>query len=57
MSDPIETITAVASAIGALKLKLHQLVSTREGIEIRQLGKPTLLLTHAAAVEGVGDAP
>lgn len=50
MSDPVETIAAVASAIGALNLKRHHLVSTREGIEIHQQGRPVLLLTHAAAV-------
>lgn len=51
MSDHIETITAVASAIGALKLKRHHLISTREGVEIRQMGKPVLLLTHQAALD------
>ena len=51
MSDPIETIAAVASAIGALKLKRAQVVSTRDGVEIHQQGRPVLLLTHQAALD------
>lgn len=51
MSDVMKTVAAVATAIGALKLKRHQLVSTREGVEIRQQGKPVLLLTHQAALD------
>lgn len=36
-------------AIEALRLKRHRLVSAADGIEIHQPGKPTLLLTYAAA--------
>lgn len=42
---------AVMRALSALKLKRSSLKSTSEGIEIRQPGKPTLLLTDAAVNE------
>ncbi|MDO8912339.1 MAG: hypothetical protein Q8N10_03515 [Phenylobacterium sp.] len=51
MSDVMKTVAAVATAIGALKLKRHNIVSTREGVEIHQMGKPVLLLTHQAALD------
>lgn len=40
---------AVLNALNALRLKRHHLVSTSEGVEIHQPGKPVLLLTHQAA--------
>ena len=40
---------AVLNAINAMRLKRHHLVSTSEGVEIHQPGKPVLILTHQAA--------
>lgn len=37
------------NALAALRLKRHRLVSTSEGVEIHQPGRPALLLTHEAA--------
>jgi len=48
-NDLISLGVDVFNAISALKLKRHQLVSTREGVIIRQQGRPDLLLTHEAA--------
>lgn len=39
------------TALGALRLKSHRLVSTSEGVEIHRPGQPVLLLTHAAAAD------
>lgn len=48
--NPLITMAAdMLTAISALRLKRHRLVSTAEGVEILQPGKPTLLLTHRAA--------
>lgn len=47
----IEMAADMMTALGALRLKSHRLVSTGEGVEIHQTGKPTLLLTHAAAAD------
>lgn len=51
MKNPlIDMAVDMANALEALKLrKGGRLVSVREGIEIRQPGKPALLLTHQAA--------
>lgn len=45
----IEMAADMMTALGALRLKSHRLVSTPEGVEIHQAGRPTLLLTHRAA--------
>ena len=45
----IKDTLAIATAIGALKLKRHQLRGVGDGVEIHQPGKPVLLLTHEAA--------
>lgn len=48
--NPVVTMAAdMMNAIQALRLKRHQLVSTSDGIEIRQPGKPALLITWRAA--------
>lgn len=47
----IDMAADMMTALGALRLKPHRLVSTGEGVEIHQTGKPTLLLTHAAAAD------
>ncbi len=39
------------TALGALRLKSPRLVSTSDGVEIHQMGKPALLLTHRAAAD------
>lgn len=49
--DTLKVALAVAASIGALKFKNARVVGTRGGVEVHQHGKPTLLLTHAAAVE------
>lgn len=50
MRNPlIEMAADMFNAIGALRLKRHHLVSTSEGVEVHQPGKPVLLLTHQAA--------
>lgn len=50
MRNPlIEMAADMFNAIGALRLKRHRLVSTSEGVEVHQPGKPVLLLTHQAA--------
>lgn len=50
MRNPlIEMAADMFNAIGALRLKRHRLVSTADGVEIHQPGKPVLLLTHQAA--------
>ena len=41
-------VTDLANALSALKLKRARFVSVREGTEIHQPGKPTLLLTWPA---------
>lgn len=45
----LEAVIDVDGAIQALRLRRHRLVSTPDGIEIHQPGKPVLLLTHGAA--------
>lgn len=45
----IEAAANTFAAIDALRLKRHRLVSTPDGVEIHQPGKPVLLLTHQAA--------
>lgn len=45
----IDAAVDTFSAIDALRLKRHRLVSTAEGVEIHQPGKPVLILTYAAA--------
>lgn len=45
----LDDAMAVATALNALKIKRGRLVSTRQGVEIHQQGKPVLLLTHEAA--------
>ena len=47
----IEMAADMMTAIGALRLKSHRLVSTSEGIEIHRPGQPVLLLTHASAAD------
>lgn len=47
----IEMAADMMTAIGALRLKSHRLVSTGEGVEIHRPGQPVLLLTHAAAAD------
>lgn len=37
------------TAIAALKLKTHRLVSTNDGVEIHQPGRPVLLVTYENA--------
>lgn len=50
MRNPlIEMAADMFTAIAALRLKAHRLVSTNQGVEIHQAGRPVLLLTHAAA--------
>lgn len=50
MRNPlIDMATDMFNAIAALKLKRHRLVSTSEGVEVHQPGKPVLLITHRAA--------
>lgn len=51
----LDAAMAVANAVSALKLKRARLVSTREGVEIHQQGKPVLLLTHDAAIQFAKD--
>lgn len=52
MRNPlIDMATDMFTAIAALRLKSHRLVSTSQGVEIHQPGRPVLLLTHAAAHE------
>lgn len=45
----IDMAADMFTAIAALKLRAHRLVSTSEGVEVHQPGKPVLLLTHQAA--------
>lgn len=45
----IEMAADMMTAISALRLKSHRLVSTPEGVEVHQVGRPVLLLTHRAA--------
>lgn len=50
MRNPLIDMAAdMFTAIAALRLKAHRLVSTSEGVEIHQPGRPVLLLTHGAA--------
>jgi len=47
----IDMAADMFTAIGVLRLKRERLVSTPDGMEIHHPGRPTLLLTHAAARE------
>lgn len=47
----IEMAADMMTALGALRLKSPRLVSTSDGVEIHQMGKPALLLTHRAAAD------
>lgn len=50
MRNPyVEVGAATMNAIGALRLKRHQLRPTADGVEILQPGKPTLLLRYSDA--------
>lgn len=50
MKNPVVQLGVdVLNAISALRLKRHDLRAVSEGVEIIQPGKPTLLLTYAAA--------
>lgn len=52
MRNPLIDMAAdMFNALAALKLKRHELVSTSEGVLIKQFGKPDLLLTHGAAAD------
>lgn len=46
--DLVQLSVATVNAISALKIKRGRFVSTRDGVEIHQPGKPRLLLTHGA---------
>lgn len=45
----VDQASAMATALGALKLKRLHIHPVEDGVEIVQRGKPTLLLTYAAA--------
>lgn len=49
MDDVMRHGLAMFNALAALKLKRARIRGTREGVEIVQPGKPSLLLTYAAA--------
>lgn len=52
MRNPLIDMAAdMFNALAALKLKRHELVSTSDGVEIHQPGRPVLLLTHGAAAD------
>lgn len=52
MRNPlIDMAVEMVNAIADLRLKSHTLRSTSEGVEIRQPGRPVLLLTYQAACD------
>jgi len=48
-----DSALALIVATGALKLKGARYIQTPEGIEIKQRGRPDLLLTYEAAIRFV----
>lgn len=50
MKNPVVQLGVdVMNAVQALRLKRHTLRGVSDGVEISQPGKPTLLLSYAAA--------